>query len=185
MTKKTIQEENVALKNRIAELEAQKETQRVPPSFGQAESPEHRYSKEVQGLKKISNKNKPDAIFYKEVDDHKNIRLWHTNGLRVGKMVGPLHPDNALYTLDEFFKMGILLSVTRPTDEQVAIYKTTDEYKKLRTSFDNDRQKRLKSKKESEIEKLTKTIAESMGVKPSEVNKMLSPDEVAKVKVKK
>lgn len=184
MNKKTMQEENAALKNRIAMLEEEKSIHQVGPSFGRTESAEHRYSKEVQGLKKLSHKSKPDTIYYKEVDDHKNIKLWHTNGLRIGKAVGPLHPDNAVFALDEFFKNGILLSVTRPTEEQVSEYKKSEEYAKFRTAFDSDRKKRLQSRKESEVEKLTKAIATSMGVKPSEVNKLVSPENLAMAKGK-
>jgi len=182
----TIQEENEKLNNRIAELEKEKADRIKDPTFGKEETAESRYSRELQRIQAKSAKSKPDTIYYKEVDDHKPLFLYHLNGLRVGKKVGPLHPDNAVNTFNTFAKMGVILSLDMPTPEALEKYKATDEYIKARANFDRERKARLRSRKPSEIAQLTDAIANMTGQKPSEVNKpVLDPSTVKGLNKKK
>lgn len=165
MAKKQIEdnEELLALRARVAELEAANSSKKSM------------YHDEIQAIKNSGNV-KTNSIQYKDIHDHKNIYLYHTNGLHVGKAVGPLHPTNAETAYGMFYKLGIVLSVRKPTLEEVERYKETDEYKKQRVAFIKDREAKQKSRKESEVEKLTKAISQMSGIHA--VNSIMRPEEV-------
>lgn len=135
------------------------------------------YIKELQEIRKKNNKG-AGHIRYKDVHDHVNIPLYHTNGIQIGKVVGPIHPGNAEDVYLRFEAIGIRLSIYKPTKEQVERYKASDEFKKLWEAFDRKRKTKARSKKESEVERLTKEIAKMTGVSADKVNRIKAPDEV-------
>lgn len=159
------------LRERVAELEREKSSK--PTSVV-----ENHYLNE---LKEIRQKGRSNAggIQYKDVHDHINIPLYHLNGLRIGKVVGPIHPENAEQVFTRFAAIGIRLSIRQPTLEEIERYKETEEYKKLERDFQKVRQDREKSKRGSEVEKLTKAISKMVGIPEESVNQIRSPEEVS------
>lgn len=146
----------------------------------QQEAEAKRAGSHYEELERI--KNKANAaqlkIEYKDSDDHKNITLYHKNGLYIGKPVGPLHPSNAEQAFHAFRRLGILLSLTRPTALEISEYKKSAEYKLARSQFDAMRADRKKSRKGSEIERLTRLIAQASGVPENQLNNIKGPNEV-------
>lgn len=137
------------------------------------------FLQEVEAIRKAG-KNKVNVIEYKDVHDHKNIPLFHTNGLHVGKMVGPIHPGNAEEVLMRFYKLGIILSHKKPTPEQVDEYKSTDEYKRLKFEFERVRSVKERTRKDTEVERLIKSL-ENLGVPRGQMNNIRAPEEVGSV----
>lgn len=168
------QEELLNLQNRIAELEAEKaERDRNAPSD------QRPYIDELTKIKERKDKAMSvNGITYKDIHDHVNIPLYWTNGVHIGKMVGPIHPGNAEDVFMQFKKAGVILSLKKPTDEAIKNYKSTLEYKKLEDAFNKRRLQKLKSKKDSEIDRLTKLIALQSGVSPDKVNAIKGQEEV-------
>lgn len=109
--------------------------------------------------------------------DHKNITLW----TKWGKPVGPTHPDNAIQALNSFANvMGIVLSVDKPTPEQVEAYNNSIEGQK-RIKFEQERRARKqKSLKTGQLEKYTAEIAKQTGLTVVALNNILKPSEVGK-----
>jgi hypothetical protein len=148
-------DENARLSAKVAELEA---TGKADPTL----------SKYMQELDTIKGKAKVSADKIKVVDitDHKNISLWTKDG----KRIGPLHRDNAIKTLQTFYSLGVMLSATQPTLEEIAAYKETDEYKAKMEALAKSRARKEKSKRSGQIDKLTAAIAKMSGLKLEEVN---------------
>lgn len=117
---------------------------------------------EMNALTKVS-VNMSNKIAMKIIDDHKNVALYHTNGYHIGKLVGPLHPANAKVEMELFAKRGIVLSVRKPSEEEIATYQATDEYKRLSVAFDKGRARKQKTRGKGEIDKLAKAIAKLSG----------------------
>jgi hypothetical protein len=158
-------EELELLRNRVKELEER-------DAKNKSESdPGRNFYKEIEEIKK-KGKTASDHITYKDILDYTPITLYHTNGLRIGKQVGPLHPSNAEYAFKEFDRIGIRLSLRKPKEEEIERFKETPEYKKLRSEHDKKLEKFKKSTKASEIDKLTEAIAKMQGIKPQELNKV-------------
>lgn len=172
----TKDDELQALRNRVKELE-------LKDSQNKSElDPGRHFYKELEAIKKKGNQG-ADHITYKDILDYTPITLYHTNGLRIGKEMRNLHPSNAEYTFKAFDRIGIRLSMRKPTMEEIERYKETDEYKKLRETHDKELSRRKKSTKASEVDKLTEAIAKMAGMKASELNKIEATEEVAKSKV--
>lgn len=167
-------EELLSLQNRIAELEAEKsERDRNAPRDERA------YIDELTKIKERKDRAlQAGGITYKDIHDHVNIPLYHTQGIHIGKVVGPIHPGNAEDIFMQFKKAGVILSLNKPTDEAIRKYKSTLEYKKLEDVFNKRRLQKLKSKKDSEIDRLTKLIAMQQGVKMEDVNAIKSQEEL-------
>lgn len=127
-------------------------------------------------MRKIRQKgrNETSELRVREFTDHKNISLW----TKWGKRVGPLHPDNAIQALNRYADMGVYLSTDCPTAEQVDTWRKSVEGKAFIKAEHARRNSRDKSRKADKIGQLTEAIAKMSGVKPSEVNNILSPDEV-------
>lgn len=160
-------EELKALREKVAELESKETSSGVS----------NNYFNEMREIRK-KGKSSVGRITYKDVHDHVNIPLYHTNGIQIGKIVGPVHPENAEQVFQRFSEIGIKLSIYKPTQEQIERYKATKEYKALELKFNNLRLLRMKSKKGSEIERLTKEIARLTGVPENQVVNIKQPDEV-------
>lgn len=167
----TKDEELQALRNRVKELE-------LKDAENKSEfDPGRHFYKELEAIKK-KGKSAADHIQYKDILDYTPITLYHTNGLRIGKEMKNLHPSNAEYTFKAFDRIGIRLSMRKPTMEEVERYKETDEYKKLRSVHDIELSRFKKSTKASEIDKLTEAISKMAGIKPENLNKIKPKEEV-------
>lgn len=162
--------EKEQLRARIAELESKLNTKQ-PSGF------EH--LTEIERIRNVSKGSGAGRITYKDIHDHKNICLFHTNGFHIGKIVGPIHPANAEWAFLKFKDMGIVLSLKKPSDSEIAIYKQTDEYKKLEADFERRRNMAKRSKTPTEIDKLTNAISQMVGIKPGDVNQIKQPQEVS------
>ena len=127
---------------------------------------------DIDGIRERADKlaSKTGQITYKEIRSYVPMKLYHVNGINIGKVVGPIHPSNAVETALRFKKdVGIILSANPPTAAQIEEYKQTEEYIKAKIKFDSYRNTLSKSRKESEIEKLTKEISKMAGIPRSEV----------------
>lgn len=146
-----LEQENALLKQRIADQEALRESMMkvVPPDLSSE-------------MRKIIQKGKAggDVITVTERNDHRNIRLWTRDGLPIG----PLHPSNAMQTLNTFAANGIFLTVDRPTQAQVEAYCATPEYKEIQRKEAERRERKLASRRKGTMEKLTAEIAKQTGV---------------------
>ena len=160
-------EEMEMLKKKIADLESKQS------SLSQNTDNGRNFFNEVEKIRRTK-QSSAGEIPYKDVHDHKNISLWRKDG----KRIGPLHPANAEATLKRFWESGIILTVDKPTEEQISEYKKTDEYKRYQAQVDKDNENARKSLKNSSMEKLTEQIASIVGTKVSELNKIKSPSEV-------
>lgn len=162
------QDELTALRNRVAELEKDKEFQ--------ADSSD-RYLKEIQDLKKASSASL-NNVSIKSIQGDKHISLWHVSGHNIGKRIGPVHPAAAEEIFINFSKIGVKVSMNRPTQEFIDSYKKTKEYKDFESAEIKRRSVKNRSKKESEIERLTQAIAKSQGISVKEVNQIKQQHEV-------
>lgn len=157
-------QENAILKAKIEILEKSK-----------AEAPVDVLSNE---MKKIRQKGKSSAnrIEVREQNDHKNISLW----TKAGKRIGPMHPDNAIQTLNRFADIGIYLSADMPTPEQVAAYQQTAEYKALMAKEAKRRATKEKSRRSGQMDRMCAEIAKMSGMTVEAINNVLKPEQVKK-----
>jgi len=127
-------------------------------------------------IRKIKAKSKPSvsSILVKEITDHKNISLWN----KLGKRIGPMHPDNAIQTLYRFADLGIILTSDQPTQKDIEDYKKTDEYKAWEKSEADRRAVKDKSRKSGQIEKLAREIAKMSGTTVEAINHILKAHEI-------
>lgn len=160
-------QENEALKIKLAAMEADRP--QMENALGDTLSNE---------MKAIRQKGKSSAntITVQEKNDHVNISLW----TRWGKRIGPLHPDNAIQTLNRFADIGILLTATRPTPAQLEAYKETAEYKSMIKREDSARAIKSKSKRSGQMDRLCAEIARMSGTTVEAINTLLKPHEVGK-----
>lgn len=129
-------------------------------------------------IKKIRQKGKSSAtrLTVTEHHDHKNISLW----TKYGKRIGPMHPDNAIQTLNRFADFGIMLSADQPTDEQVEAYKQTSEYKAFEIKESKRRAIKQKSRRSGQMERLATEIAKMSGLTVEAINRVLPAAAVGK-----
>lgn len=162
-----LEQENIILRKKVAELEKTKPE--MENALGDNLSSE---------IKKIRQKGKSSAntITVTEKHDHKNISLWTKDG----KRIGPMHPDNAIQTLNRFADIGILLSADQPTDEQIKAYMQTAEYKVLMAKEAKRRATKEKSRRSGQMDRLCNEIAKMSGTTVEAINKILKPEEVGK-----
>jgi len=168
------QNELEALRAKVAQLEEEKK-EREERELASGNS---NLVKELQEIRK-NNKSGAGKITYKDIHDHVNIPLYHTNGLHIGKVVGPIHPGNAEDVYLRFQAIGVRLSIYKPTAEQIERHKQSKEYKEALAKFERKRKLKNKSKKESEVERLTQEIAKLTGVPANRINKIKSPEEIS------
>ncbi len=160
------QEELDALRAKVAELEAK-----------ESSSSDEKYFREIQALKNAKNKGVGN-VEMKTIQDHKRISLWHVSGHNIGKRVGPIHPASAEDTFTAFANVGIKLSLNKPTEEFIESYKQGKEYKEAETKEIKRRATKNRSRKESEVEKLTQAISKMTGIASTEVNRIKDESEV-------
>ena len=167
MAKKDVLEQNELelLRNRVAQLEAEKE------------NGSDRYLKEIQDLKKSQTQGMNNVVI-KPIQGDKHVSLWHVSGHNIGKKVGPIHPASAEDTFIAFASAGIKLSMRKPTEEFIENYKKSKEYKDFEAKEIKRREQKNRSKKESQIEKLTAAIAKSQGIDPKKLNSIKDEHEV-------
>lgn len=169
MAKKDILEQNELelLRNRVAQLEAEKANDQGTD----------RYLREIQDLKKSQTQGMNNVVI-KPIQGDKHISLWHVSGHNIGKKVGPIHPGSAEDTFIAFSQAGIKLSMRKPTEEFIEEYKKSKEYKDAEAKEIKRRASKDRSRKESQIEKLTAAIAKSQGIDPSKLNSIKDRAEV-------
>jgi len=127
-------------------------------------------------INKIRSRAKPQADSVSVVisADHKNISIW----TKEGKRIGPMHPDNAIQTLNRFAELGILLLADQPTAAQIEAYKQTPEYKILAKKESIRRAIKDKSRRAGQMEKLSAEIAKQTGTTVEALNQILRMSEV-------
>ena len=154
--------------DRIAQLELENEALRAQAN--------RTFSSVEDEMRKIDRKGRDTSgsILYHEVTDHRNITLWTKDGQRIG----PLHPANAKRALLEFRGLGIELSATQPTGEEVEAYQLTDEYKNKVKAENARRALKNKSRKTGQMDKLIATMEKVYGLDKSQINNILSPEQV-------
>jgi len=119
-------------------------------------------------------KSTANSIEARVIVDHKNVTLW----TKAGKPIGPLHPDNAIATLQVFAAKGIKLSATRPTTEEREAYAKSPEGIAEHKRNLEARAIKEKSRKSGQIEKLAREIANMAGQNVETINKILKAHEV-------
>lgn len=162
-----LEEENKILRQKIADLEVNQHS--MVNALGDGIANE---------MKKIRQKGRASAntITVTEKHDHKNISLW----TKYGKRIGPMHPDNAIQTLNRFADIGIILSSDQPTNEQIQAWSNSAEGKAFHKKELARREERLKSKKSGQMEKLANEIAKMSGTTVEAINHILKASEVGK-----
>lgn len=158
-------EELLALRAKVAQLEAEKE-----------QGTNDAYFKEIQQLRK----NQTASLNEIKVKDiaERHVSLWHVSGHNIGKRVGPVHHSSAEDTFIMFEKAGIKLSLKKPTEEFIENYKQTAEYKAAAKKEELRRSRKNNSRKESEVEKLTQAIGKMTGLNKDQIVSIKSKDEV-------
>lgn len=162
-------QENKILRDKIAAMELNRDTM-VDVLGGNI----------ANEMRKIRQKGKKSANSTKVTleCDHKNISLW----TKYGKRIGPMHPDNAIQTLNRFADIGIMLSADQPTSAQIEAYGQTAEYKDMMAKEKIRRARKDKSLKTGQMEKLANEIAKMSGTTVAAINNILKISEVGKVK---
>jgi hypothetical protein len=164
-------EELLALKSKVSELETANNFLRENnlKTIG-----------DIDQIRERSQKNASTTghITYKEIRSYIPMSLYHQNGFHIGKKVGPMHPSNAVETAVRFKNIGIILGVNPPSQRRIDEYKQTEEYKALKIEKDKEFAAANRSRKESEIEKLTKQVAKLAGISQSEVVSIKRQDDV-------
>lgn len=130
------------------------------------------YFNELRNIQKVGEKTKGE-ITYKDIH-HPTVTLWRKDG----KRIGPLHPANAETTFQRFYDVGVLLSMKKPTDEDIAKYKLTPEWKKIESALVAKRKLREKSKKPDQIQKLAEVLQNQFGVGKADINNIKKLEEV-------
>ena len=152
------EQELQSLRSRLAEIETRNKMLEE-----QAKIPRIDHLGEMRQMRE-QGKNDANVIKYKDIHDHRNIRLWHTNGREVGRSVGPIHPANAEETFQRFATKGVILSISRPSQESIDRYKSTEEYKSLMRIEEARRESKKTMSRENSVDKLTAAIAKLAGV---------------------
>ncbi len=162
-----LEQENIILKNKVDQLE--KSTSEMQNALGDSLSNE---------MKKIRMKGKSSAnrIEITEKNDHRNIYLW----TKWGKPLGPMHPDNAVQTLNRFADIGVRLTVDRPTSEQLEAWSNSTEGKEYFRKEKAKRDIKDKSRRGGQMEKLAAEIARMSGTTVDAINHILKAHEVKK-----
>lgn len=147
----------------LAEIEELKRSQKEMEARERNRLPAINHLAEMQQLRARGSED-AGAIKYKDIHDHKNIRLWHTTGVQVGRSIGPIHPANAEETFQRFMDKGIVLSIQRPSQETIDRYKETDEYKSLLKIETARREGKKTMSRENSVDKLTAAVAKLAGI---------------------
>jgi len=162
-----LEKENAALRAKVASDEAARsQAIETSPALD-------RISQEVKKIK-AKGKSTANIITVTEKHDHKNISLW----TRDGKRIGPMHQDNAIQTLERFANIGIMLSVDKPTSEQLEAYSKTQEYQRKQEKNRQGREAKDKSRKSGQMEKLANEIAKMSSTTVEAINHILKAHEV-------
>ena len=171
-TKSELAQENIALQDKIAELEAKAQLAQAQATAGMDPSLD-KYMNELQTIKRVGRVDS-DKIIVQEITDHKNISLWTKDG----KRIGPMHPHNAEKAFKSFWALGEQLSAQQPTPEQIAAYKQTPEYKKKLAAHLAKRAEKEKSRGSGTMEKYAKVIAQQTGIAIEKLTDVLSAKDI-------
>lgn len=155
---------------RAAQEELQAKLETAQPNLTDSEA---QYFKDMDFIRKHG-RNDANKIQLKEITDHKNISLW----TKLGKRIGPSHPDNARQTYERFWRNGVKLLVQKPSEEQIEAYKQTDEYKQWKKKFDENRARKNRSRRKGETERILGLIAQMSGKSVNEIHNIKKPEEI-------
>lgn len=156
-----LEQENIALREKLAEQESM--TQNLGGSL----------ANEMRAIRQ-KGRNQANEIVVGEISDHVKVSLW----TKAGKRIGPMHPDNAIQTLNRFADIGIMLTATRPTPEKIAAYLESREGKAEVKKHEEKRAAKDRSRKGKTLEKLAAEIAKQNGVQVDAINHILKLHEV-------
>lgn len=164
--------EKQKLEQEIAELRAKVADQdRVNAEVNRLYS--QNLTNEMNAIRRKGN-SQANVITITEKPDHRNITLW----TRYGKQIGPIHPDNAIRVLQERVGGFDQLSTVQPTAAQIQSFYDSEEGKRFLKIQKDERDRKLKSRKSGQLEKLAGEIATLHGKTIKELNQIKSPGEV-------
>lgn len=173
-TKADIIQENQELLKKIEDLNAQnKEAAAIVAPDVQDDGGLSRYMHEMQDIRK-KGRVEAGTIQVKDFTDHKNISLWTKDG----KRIGPMHRHNAEVAFRRFWDLGIKLSATQPTMEQIEEYKKTAEYKAIQAKLAKARAIKNKSRKSGQMDRLAREIAKMSGQTVEAINNVFKSNEI-------
>lgn len=146
-----------ALQNQIAELQEQ--------NAKLAEANSKVAGNSLEDIRRAARRGRKDAttITVREFKDYVPIRLYHVSGANYGKLVGPMHPDGAEDAFMRFASKGITLSINKPTAEQIEAYRNDPKNAEIFGKEVKRRESRNRSRKESEVDRLTKAVGSLAG----------------------
>jgi hypothetical protein len=129
-------------------------------------------------MEKIRLKGKSGAnkIVITESADYKGVTLW----TMWGKQIGPMHPDNAVQTLQRFAKLGILVTVDKPTPAEFSTWGNSPEGKAFYKKETEKRVIKEKSRRGNQIEKYVAEIAKLSGTTVEAIHAIKQAAEVGK-----
>jgi hypothetical protein len=160
-----LEQENRILRQQIADQEALQESQKGIVG--------DRLASEIKKIRK-QGQSQANTIGVGVNADYKPVTLW----TKWCKPIGPMHPDNAIQTLNRFADVGVALSIDKPTTEQLDAYSKTAENQKRVERENAKRVSKEKSRKAGQMEKFTAEIAKLSGTTAEAVNRILQAHEV-------
>ncbi len=126
------------------------------PTISPADS---KYMEDIAFLNKEKTGSSGNKITLKDVTDHKNISLWTA----WGKRIGPMHPNNALYTYHKFRRLGRVLYTKKPSEDEIQAYYKTPEYIAWKKTHDVDRAKKEESRSGKGLNKVIDAMVKMTG----------------------
>ena len=154
----------------IARLEQEKaDLEHIIHSQPKLSAEDSKYMSDVDFLAGEKNKSTGNKIVLKDITDHKNISLWTA----WGKRIGPMHPTNATFVYHKFRRLGRMLFVRKPTEEQIQAYYKTPKYIGWKKKFDADRIRKNASKKGDGLNKTLDAMAKITGENRKDLMKIL------------
>ena len=149
-------EEVLQLRKELAELREQIKSQKPEP---------------FEQIRQAAIRGQSDnaQVKIRHFTDHKKVALYHTNGFHIGKKIGPLHPGLLEFTFAGFKAKGIILSTIKPTEEEIAEYKQTEEYKKAAARIKELKPSRGMVQTSTDVKKLAEAMSKLAGIPAEEV----------------
>lgn len=130
-------------------------------------------AKHMTKIQKLRKKGRVESskIQVKMNVDHYNVSLWTKDG----KRIGPLHPHNAVRTLERFQELGVELEVDQPTQDQIEAYKQTDEYKQKMEEHLRKREIKEQSRGKKQMDRICNEIAKMSGQTVEAITNIVKP----------
>ncbi len=126
------------------------------PTINQSDA---KYMQDIDFLQSKKTGAGGNRIEVKEITDHKNIPLWTP----WGKRIGPMHPNNATYVYHKFRRLGRILHVRKPSEEDIRAYYKSPEYIAWKKKHDANREQKSKSKSGAGLDKVIDAMVNITG----------------------